>query len=156
MSGRPDAEYGVPIPAPYDDPNNWPFRQRTYEGSHEGKVIADELGISVSTVRRAVRWYLKSVQEYDPQTWFAYRRRRKAEGRQWWRAKMDARDQEEKRSAAEIGQARERISAEREALERAAGELHISSSHSDDSARKERKREQQQKLHAKNRRNAGF
>jgi hypothetical protein len=172
MSARPDAEYGVPIPEPYDDPNNWPFRWCTYEqargfvsriraeGSGEGKVIADELGVSWPSVKRAVRWYLIATGQYDPSSWLEYQRRRKAEARRWFLDKMAAREQETKRANAEIAQARSRLLEQRATLDeaeaRATDSLHIASSLVDDSAKKARTREQQRRLHAKNRARAGF
>jgi hypothetical protein len=159
-------EPGMVIPPPYDDPANWPYRLCTYEDARgwltrirngdTAKAIAKETGISFSSVRRAVVWYLHSIGQYDPESWFAYKHERRAEGRRWWRAKMDQRDQEQERVGAEIRQARERSQAEREARERAEGELHIASSYSDDSARRERRRQLQRALNAKKRPQAGF
>jgi hypothetical protein len=154
-------EHGIPIPAPYDDPANWPFRWCEYEdasgwvsriraeGSHEGKVIAQEAGVSWPTLKRAVRWYLISTGQYDPDSWLTYQRKRKAEARRWFLDKMSERDQEAKRVGAEIRQARETLSEERSAREDISA--HVANSYADDSERKERRRELQRKLNAKSR-----
>jgi hypothetical protein len=103
-----------------------------------------------------VRRFCLSVQQYDPEAYLAGVKRRKAEARRWWRGKMDERDQEEKRVNAEVRQARKRISAEREAQERAEGDLHIASSYSEDSERRERMRKLQREINARKRPQAGF
>lgn len=163
------SEYGVPIPEPYDDPANWPYRWCSYEdvrgwvsriraeGSHEGKVIAQDVGVSWPSIKRAVRWYLISVQEYDPDSWLAHQRRQKAEARKWFLDKMAERDQETKRVGTEIVQARAGLAVERVALEEAEARApHVAGSHSDDSAKRERRRDLQRKLNAKNRSRASF
>jgi hypothetical protein len=158
---------GVPIPPPYDDPANWPFRWCSYdeargftlriqvEGPREGKGVAEEYGVHRRTISRAVRWFCLSTQQYDPETYFAGVRRRKAETRKWWRDKMDARDQETKRVNAEVAQARAALLEQRLAAEEAEARApHIAHSYSDDSARRERRRELQRKLNERNRRRA--
>ena len=159
--GEPALSHGAPIPPPYDDPSRWPFRRwcsyedargwatriRT-EGSHEGKEIAKEVGKSWSSIKRAVRWYLISVQEYEPDTWLAHERRRKAEGRRYFLELMAKRDEENGRTNREIKQARATIARERATRDE---DLHIAGSYSEDSDRRERRRELQRKLNQKNR-----
>ena len=152
--------YGAPIPPPYDDSENWPFKWASYQqaggwvtrirtaGSHEGKVIAQEVGKSWSSVKRAVRWYLISVGEYEPESWCAYERRRKAEGRRYFLELMAKRDQENGKVNKEIKQARAVIASERPTRDEG---LHIATSYSEDSEKKERRRELQRKLNARNR-----
>jgi dTDP-4-dehydrorhamnose 3,5-epimerase-like enzyme len=153
-------QYGAPVPPPYDDPENWPFKWCSFDdargwvtrirsaGSHEGKLIAKEIGKSWSSVKRAVRWYLVSVGEYEPDTWLAYERRRKAEGRRYFLELMAKRDEENGLTNQEIKQARATIAHERATRDE---DLHIASSYSEDSDRRERRRELQRKLNQKNR-----
>jgi hypothetical protein len=161
------SQYGAPIPDGYE-PEDWPHRWCSYEqargfvtriraeGSGEGKVIAEEYGVSRRSVTRAVRWYLISTQQYEPDQWFRFQRERKAEKRRWFLDKMAARDQEFQRANAQIKQARETLNEERATLERAERATHTASSYSEDSARKEHQREVQRKLNAKNRARAGL
>jgi hypothetical protein len=159
---------GVPIPPPHDDLANWPFRKCTYEQargwrsrilanpSGEHKAIAAEFGVSRSTITRAVRWVCISIGDYNPVEYGKNKRRWKAEGRRWWRAKMDARDEEIKRVNAELRQARETIGERRRAQEKAeTGTLHIAISHSDDSERRARNARLQRAINERNRRQWG-
>lgn len=158
-------DYGAPVPPPYDDPQNWPFKWCQYgdargwvtrirsAGSHEGKLIAKEIDKSWSSVKRAVRWYLVSVGEYEPESWCAYERRRKAESRRWFLEKMAERDLQEKTAHEQIRRARSVVAAERATRDE---DLHIASSYTEDSDRQERRRELQRKLNAKNRARAGL
>ena len=136
-------EYGAPIPEPYDDPGNWPFRWCDYSdargwvtrlrsaGSREGKLIAKEVGVSARSVRRAVRWYLLSVGEYEPDSWLAYERKRKAEGRRYFlelMAKRDELDRNVSQQTRGAGHAHHERATRDE-------DLHIATSYSEDSDR---------------------
>ena len=65
------------------------------------------------SVKRAVRWYLRSVGEYSPETWLAHERQRKAEARKWFLERMAERDLQEKNANQEIKQARAELASER-------------------------------------------
>jgi hypothetical protein len=157
------SEYGVPIPEPYNDPGNWPFRWCAYEdargwvtriraeGSHEGKVIAQEVGVSWPTLKRAVRWFLISTGQYDPDSWLAYQRQRKAEARRRFLDRMTERHLKMKDERREIEQGRLGLAEQREKAEEA---LHVSTPRSEDP--KARRRELQRKLNVRNRARASF
>jgi hypothetical protein len=146
------AQPGIPIPPPYDDPANWPYRWCSYEdargfvtriraeGSREGKGIAQERGVSPRTVRRAVRWYLISTGQYDPDTWLAYERQRKARVRKWFLDLMTEYHTRETKENIEIAERRAVSLGEREARERASQDSLDSQA---------RRKELQRKLNAK-------
>jgi hypothetical protein len=152
-------EYGAPIPPPYDDPANWPYRWATYEqargfvtriraeGSHEGKLIAKECGVSWPTLKRAVRWYLISTQQYEPDQWLAYQRQRKAEARRQFLDLMTQRHLKMKDERKQIEQGRGALAAHHTTLDQADRDVHIARPRDTS----ERRRELQRKLHAKNR-----
>jgi hypothetical protein len=155
------SQYGAPIPDGYDR-EDWPFRWCSYdeargfvtriraEGSGEAKAIAEEYGVSRSSIKRAVRQYLVATQQYEPAEWLRFQRRRKAEARRRFLERMAERDRKRAEDNALIAQGRATLAAEREALGEG-GSLHIASSPADEETRKERRRELQRKLHAKNR-----
>jgi hypothetical protein len=88
-------ELGVPIPPPYDDVRNWPFhRWCTFEQAggmvnritascsrRERRALAEEYGVSVSSIRDAVKWRLIHTGEYSPKEWKDYERRVRADSR---------------------------------------------------------------------------
>ena len=82
-------------------------------GSHEGK--ADRAGgrqeLVVCQASRAL--VLGLGREYEPESWCAYERRRKAEGRRYFLELMAKRDEENGRTNREIKQARATIASER-------------------------------------------
>lgn len=150
-------EPGIPIPEPYDDPANWPFKWCSYEeargfvtrvraeGSKEAHGIAAECGVHVQSIRRAMVWYLLSTGQYAPQEWFAYQRQRKAESRRKFLERMAERDRVQYRAQAKQRNARAQLAQERA--------LHIASSYSEAEERTQRRRELQRRLNAKNRAN---
>jgi hypothetical protein len=163
------SELGIPIPESHDDPAKWPFKWATYEdargwvtriraeGSHEGKGIAKEIGVSWSSIKRGVVWYLISTGQYDPDSWLAYRKRQRADGRARFRERMAQRDEEKKRVVEEIARARAGLLEQRTAREHAEGRApQVANSYSDDSLRRARRSELQRRLNAKNRPRAGF
>jgi hypothetical protein len=148
------SEYGIPIPEPYDDPANWPYRWCSYddargfvtriraEGSREGKAIAQERGVDPRTVSRAVAWFLKSTGQYDPETWKRYQQQRKAEARRWFLDTMSEHYAKVAQENVELAERRATLLGEREARERASQDLL-------DSA--QRRKELQRKLNVRNR-----
>lgn len=75
--------------------------------------IAAEYGVSVRTVRRAIRTHCEETGTYDPVMWSQIVSADKREGRERWRALMDTRDALAKESGQEYAQdareAQERI-----------------------------------------------
>jgi hypothetical protein len=152
------------------DPAQWPFAWCTWEeargfvsrlrsaGSSEGKVIAQEFGVSWSSIKRAVRWYLISVGDYDPEGWSQYGRERKAEGRRRFLALVRERDRRvpvENRALALARDARAEQERVRELELELLQEAEVASTrHSVDDARA-RRRKLQRRLNARNRRYAG-
>jgi hypothetical protein len=156
------SQYGAPIPDGYDR-EDWPYRWCSFEeargfvtriraeGSHEGKVIAEEYGVSRSSVKRVVRWFLIATQQYEPDAWLRYQRQRKAEARRRFLDRMAERDRKEVLARTVVEQGRATLAAHRQALDQADERpLHIATSASDDEASKQRRRELQRKLNAKN------
>jgi transposase len=155
------SQYGAPIPDGYDR-EDWPYKWCSFdeargfvtriraEGSGEAKAIAEEYGVSRSSIKRAVRQYLVATQQYEPAEWLRFQRRRKAEARQRFLERMAERDRKRAEDNALIAQGRATLSAER-ALDQDGGPLHIASSSTDEDTRQQRMREAQRRLHAKNR-----
>jgi hypothetical protein len=104
------SQYGVDIPAGYEQ-ENWPWpqyasweevrgwvtRMRFMTSSREGRRIAEEAGISWTTFKRMVRWYLVSVGEYSPDEWRSSVLTANAGKRAYWKERRHARDRQVKR-----------------------------------------------------------
>lgn len=160
VTGYDPSEWPWPHVAPYEAARGWTTRLRA-EGSREGKAIARELGVSWSTFKRMLVWYLVSVGEYRPREWLQRQRERRAESRRRLIAYASERDRKTKADhqalaldVAHRDDPLRRALAERarvEALEAegaALAEPHVSQSRHSLQDEKERRRRAQRRLNA--------
>lgn len=164
VTGYEPSDWPWPHVAPMEEVRGWVTRMRV-EGSREGKRIAVEVGVSWSTLKRMVAWYLVSVGEYDPTGWLQRQRERRAESRRRLIAYATERDRKARADhlalAVDQGDPLRRAFAERErvlALEAegvALAEPHVSvpMNHSD---RQRSMGEKQRRLNARTKARMGF
>jgi hypothetical protein len=126
------------------DVRGWVTRART-GAPGETKAIAKEIGMSWSSVKRALARYLLVVDDYDPDGWSVHLRQYRAERRRRFRERMAKRDQELFAAKTEQRQARAVSGLDLH------NDLQIADSYSEIAERKRRTRENQRKLHSKNR-----
>ena len=115
----------------------------------ERRALAEEYGVSVSSIRDAVKWRLLSTGEYAPKEWREYELQVRAASRRKFMQLQAERHRVMRDAGHEQIQARATHAQTRLASEDP--DLHVATSYSEADEKRERRRRLQQRLNAKNR-----